>query len=239
MKEKEKAATAAALATAQKAVTDARNREQSAAQSWEKEKERLAVLERDLAAAQKRANPHKDDNLNSDADSPEVDAVTSHLHAQAAAVPHIRSLVGIVLDSISSSSVYARWRDILYLTLRRYALDDHVLSDHADTSMYWYRLDGVVLSWLLGAISVDMMEIIHEPSNTARQAWLAIEEQFLGQRETCILHLEAQFHVFMQGDLNVTNYCCKMKTMADALHDLGHDVSDRQLVLNLLRGLNK
>jgi hypothetical protein len=43
----------------------------------------------------------------------------------------------------------------------------------------------------------------------------------------------------MEGELNITDYCHKMKTMADALQDLGHDVSDRQLMLNILRGLNR
>jgi hypothetical protein len=31
---------------------------------------------------------------------------------------------------------YKRWRDLMLLTLRRYALDDHVLSDVADPSVY-------------------------------------------------------------------------------------------------------
>jgi hypothetical protein len=31
---------------------------------------------------------------------------------------------------------YNRWRDLMLLTLRRYALDDHVLSDVADPSVY-------------------------------------------------------------------------------------------------------
>ena len=43
----------------------------------------------------------------------------------------------------------------------------------------------------------------------------------------------------MQGDLNVNDYCRKMKSMADDLRDLGEPVADRTLVLNILRGLNK
>ena len=33
-------------------------------------------------------------------------------------------------------------------------------------------------------------------------------------------------------------YCQKMKTVADALRDVGHTVPDSQLVLNLLRAVN-
>ena len=37
----------------------------------------------------------------------------------------------------------------------------------------------------------------------------------------------------------MTEYCRKMKAMADSLGDLDCPVSDRNLVLNVLRGLNK
>ena len=41
-----------------------------------------------------------------------------------------------------------------------------------------------------------------------------------------------------QGDLSIHEYCQRMKTVADALSDVGHAVSPSQLVLNLLHGLN-
>jgi hypothetical protein len=49
------------------------------------------------------------------------------LHAQAAGLHNIRSLVSIVLDPASSH--YPCWRRQVLLTLQRYALDDHVLDD--------------------------------------------------------------------------------------------------------------
>jgi hypothetical protein len=71
-----------------------------------------------------------------------------------------------------------------------------------------------------------------------RHLWLAIENQFLGNREQRTLHLDAAFHNFVQGDLTVSEYCRKFKNMADALADLGSPVDDWILVLNILRGLN-
>jgi hypothetical protein len=52
------------------------------------------------------------------------------------------------------------------------------------------------------------------------------------------LHLDAQFHQFSQGDLDVGEYCHQMKGLADSLCDLGEPVADRTLVLNLLCGLS-
>jgi hypothetical protein len=74
--------------------------------------------------------------------------------------------------------------------------------------------------------------------DTARQAWLALEDQFLGNRDARALHLDAQFHLFSQGDLSVGEYCRQMKGLADSLRDLGEPVADRTLVMNLLRGLS-
>jgi len=99
-------------------------------------------------------------------------------------------------------------------------------------------MDSVVLSWLHGTITVELQDIIRDQADTARQAWLALEDQFLGNRDARALHLDAQFHLFSQGDLSVGEYCRQMKGLADSLRDLGEPVADRTLVLNLLRGLS-
>jgi hypothetical protein len=52
----------------------------------------------------------------------------------------------------------------------------------------------------------------------------------------CALHLDAMFRNFIQGDLLVSDYCHKMKSMAGSLVDLGCTVSNRNLVLNVLWG---
>jgi hypothetical protein len=137
------------------------------------------------------------------------------------------------------SSDYKRWRDLVLLMLRRYALDDHVQSDVVDPSVYWARLDNIVMTRILGTLSLKLHEIVRVPMDTARQAWLAIEAQFLDNSKSCVLQLDARFHAFKQGDLNVSNYCRRMKGMADDLRALGETVTDRHLILNLLQGLNK
>jgi hypothetical protein len=146
-------------------------------------------------------------------------------------------VVTIVVEP--SSPDYKRWRDLVLLTLCRYALDDHVLSDVADPSIYWARLDSIVVTCILGTLSLELHEIVREPMETARQAWLAIEAQFLGNSESRVLQLDTRFRAFKQGDLSVRDYCHQMKGMADDLCALGETVTDRHLVLNLLQGLNK
>ena len=85
-----------------------------------------------------------------------TDPMVAQLHLQAAGVQNIRALVSVLLDPASSS--YGRWRDQVLLTLRRYALDDHVLVDSPIEArdVTWLRLDCVALSWIFGTISLDL-----------------------------------------------------------------------------------
>jgi hypothetical protein len=50
----------------------------------------------------------------------------------------------------------------MFLTLHQYALDDYVLSDVADPSTYWARLDNIVVTWILDTLSPKLHEIVWE-----------------------------------------------------------------------------
>jgi hypothetical protein len=67
----------------------------------------------------------------------------------------------------SSSPDYMQWCDLVLLTIHCYALDDHVLSDVTDLSIYWARLDSIVVTWTLGTLSPELHEILREPTETA------------------------------------------------------------------------
>jgi hypothetical protein len=103
-------------------------------------------------------------------------------------------VVTIILEP--SSPHYKRWRDLMLLTLHRYALDDRVLFDIADLSVYWARLDSIVVIWILDTLSPELHEIIREPTETARQAWLVIKAHFLDNSESHVLHLDTRFCTF-------------------------------------------
>ena len=89
-----------------------------------------------------------------------ADPLVTQLHYPAGGVQNIRLLVPVVLEPESPS--YARWRDLVLLTLRRYALDDHVLLDTVGVAQTasWLRLDSIVLSWILETISLDLHDLV-------------------------------------------------------------------------------
>ncbi|XP_066373416.1 uncharacterized protein [Miscanthus floridulus] len=239
------AALARAAAAEEEAAAAARDRDTAVARI----RESLALA----AAARKEADlvsdndEAPDDDDATDAALEASRALQMHeaaallqLHAQAAAVQNVRSLVLVVLDSAGN---YSRWREQFLLAVGKYSLQDHVLRDplavpYAD----WIRMDCVVRSWLYGTIATDLLDIVMARGDhgaTARTTWLAIETQFLGNKETRIILLDAKFRNFKQGDLSITNYCKRLKGMADDLGDLGSPVSDKLLVLTLVSGLNE
>jgi hypothetical protein len=101
-------------------------------------------------------------------------------------------------------------------------------------------MDFVVISWIFNTISGDLLDVIHAPTSVSAQAaWLGLEQQFLNNRKSRAMLLDTEFRTLSQGTLSVDDYCRKMKSMADALADLGEPVQDWTLVLNLLRGLGE
>jgi hypothetical protein len=125
-----------AVAITRKILNEARVRERTVALAWEKEKTIARHLEQQLAAAQGIVLPQDDD------DDRSIDA---------AGLQNIQSVVTIVLEP--SSPDYKRWCDLVLLTLHRYVLDNHVLSDVADPFIYWARLDNIIVTWILDTLS--------------------------------------------------------------------------------------
>jgi hypothetical protein len=109
--------------------------------------------------------PEADDTVSSLDDDTSRDAtLVAYLHGQVVVVQNVRSLVTIIIDPLSTN--YLWWCDMMLPALRRYALDDHVLINKIDDTTYWYHV--IVLTWMLGILSVELQEIVREPSETTR-----------------------------------------------------------------------
>jgi hypothetical protein len=199
---------ASTIAAIQAALAASQERERAASRALEQEHALAATLTAQMATAQRLIIGPPPVDQETPPPTPEAPHASeldadhiAALHAQATGLHNIWSLVSVVLDPASSH--YPRWRGHVLLTLRRHVLDDVA----TPPSWAWSLMDSVVLSWLHGTITVELQDIIRDQADTGRQAWLALEEQFLGNRDARALHLDAQFHLFSQGDLSVDEYC--------------------------------
>lgn len=68
-------------------------------------------------------------------------------------------------------------------------------------------MDSVVLSWILETIVVELQYVIREHGGTARQALVAIEVQFIDNREARALYFDTAFRTFVLGGLLFIEYC--------------------------------
>jgi hypothetical protein len=164
------------------------------------------------------------------------DTIVAGFHLQTVAVLNVCQLVNIILDY--SSTNYASWHSLIEQALQRYALIQHVMNDAPSNDPGWIQMDNIVLNWISNSISSELHQVVRERGYTARYLWLTIENQFLSNYEQHTLHLDAAFHNFVQGDLSVTEYYHKFKSIADGLADLGSPVEDWILILNILQELN-
>jgi hypothetical protein len=155
------------------------------------------------------------------------------VHAAAIAVVNIKVLIPLVLDRAANN--YNRWRSLFLVVLGKYALRDHVLTDvvHADRPT-WVQMDCTTLTWIYGTIHGDLQQSMMLRNPNTRTAWMFLENEFLGQRESRTLLLSAEFRTTKQGASSIHEFCRHLETMAATLSDFGDPISDRTLVLTLL-----
>jgi hypothetical protein len=119
----------------------------------------------------------------------DYESANEAIWAQATAVVNVKGLIPIILDQ--ATNTYTKWRRIFLTVLGKYALTRHMLQDEAFPARpVWTQADCVILTWIYNTVSADLQQSLMLQERTARQAWLFLEDEFLGQRESRALLLE-------------------------------------------------
>jgi hypothetical protein len=152
---------------------------------------------------------------------------------------NIRNHVPINLDLLDSN--YSQWRCLFDSVLGKFGLVSHIrappLINERDAE--WRQVDCCLTNWIYNTVTKGVFDLIYKPKASAFTIWSDIEGLFCDNEMHRAVLLEAEFRSIVQGDLSVTDYCTKLKKLADNLRDVGHPVSEPSQVLNLIRGLNK
>jgi hypothetical protein len=152
---------------------------------------------------------------------------------------NIRNHVPVILDLADSN--YNQWRCLLDSVLGKFGLVGHVRAPPLiiDCDAEWRQINCCLVNWLCTTINKLIFDLIYKPDANAFTIWSTIEGLFRDNELQCAVLLEAEFRNVVQGDLSITDYCSKLKKLADNLRDVGHPVSEPSQVLNLICGLNK
>lgn len=102
----------------------------------------------------------------------------------ALAVNNVKNFIPISLEM--EKGQYSSWAELFKIHCRAYQVIAHIIpplpvpptekdktadQDEARDEALWSRLDAIVLQWIYGTISNDLLHTILEPDSTAQQAW--------------------------------------------------------------------
>ncbi|XP_066163983.1 uncharacterized protein [Oryza sativa Japonica Group] len=161
---------------------------------------------------------------------------TGVIFANPYATVNVKTHVPITLELKNPN--FNKWKTFFTSMCGKFGLLPHIdgtAPSRPDDSA-WAQADCCVRGLLFGFISDSILNIVMEPDQTARDLWLVIDDLFQANKEPHAIYLSHEFHSMTQGDLSIADYRQKVKTAADALRDVGHPVSESQIVLNLLNG---
>ncbi|XP_031123188.1 uncharacterized protein LOC116025912 [Ipomoea triloba] len=169
-------------------------------------------------------------------------------------VSNINSFIKVTLDI--EKDQYITWSELFKIHAKAYKVLDHITppSKEADKSNsspslsspslkdtdleLWSRVDAIVLQWIYGTISEDLLHTIIERDSTAEIAWNRLEDIFSDNKNSRALYLEQEFSaVRMEQFPDASSYCQHLKTLVDQLSNVGAPVSNNRLVLQLVSGL--
>ncbi|XP_066316155.1 uncharacterized protein [Miscanthus floridulus] len=149
---------------------------------------------------------------------------------------NILNRVPIVLDFNEAN--YTAWARSFSTVFGQYGLRDHVDGSAAKGDNDWVQNDCAIVSWFYNRISPKLLSTVSEDADTAYSLWRGIRNLFRDNKDTRAVYLGAEFRNFYQGDLLVLDYCSRMKVMEDRLGGLGAPVNDKDLVYNIVCGIN-
>nr|GLL31546.1 hypothetical protein D5086_0000195000 [Ipomoea trifida] len=164
-------------------------------------------------------------------------------------VSNINTFIKVTLDI--EKGQYITWSKLFKIHAKAYKVLDHIIPPSKEKAKsnsslslkdtdpeLWSRVDAIVLQWIYGTISDDLLNTILERDSTAELAWNRLEDIFSDNKNSRALYLEQEFSaVRMEQFTDASSYCQHLKTLADQLSNVGAPVSNNRLVLQLVSGL--
>jgi len=149
---------------------------------------------------------------------------------------NIQSRVPIVLDLNEAN--YTAWARAFSDVFGQYGLADHVDGSTPQGDDDWVQNDCAIVSWFYNRIASDLLSVVSNDEDTAYSLLRGVRNLFRDNSSTRAVYFGAEFRSLVQGDQSVLDYVTSMKKMADRLAGLGSPVPDKELVHNIVRGLN-
>ncbi|XP_021975430.1 uncharacterized protein LOC110870557 [Helianthus annuus] len=151
----------------------------------------------------------------------------------AATVTNIKALIPVTLDI--ESGHYTTWSELFKIQCKAFKVYDHLQppdvsssekdKEKAAPAESWERLDSIVLQWIYGTISTDLLHTILKPNTTAHKAWAAMANLFQYNRATRTIDLNNKFaNTRLDQFPTMSAYCQAVKVIFYQLTNVGSPV---------------
>ncbi|GJT18513.1 hybrid signal transduction histidine kinase M [Tanacetum coccineum] len=133
---------------------------------------------------------------------------------------------------------YNSWSSFSLIHLGSLGLKSHVETDTASTNPEWCQLDDLIKMWILGSLCDSLQEQVVTTPGNAKALWDRLKELFHDNKDARAINLDNELRSIKIGKMTVNEYCTKIRSMADRLINLGCVVSDKNLVIYTINGLD-
>nr|XP_020154413.1 uncharacterized protein LOC109739766 [Aegilops tauschii subsp. strangulata] len=142
-----------------------------------------------------------------------------------------------------ADSSYYTWKTYFSLMFREYNLIDHV-DGTIDSSLVlefhdWSTIDTTIIRWFFLTISPDLFQTVVQDGDYACAVWTKLKGLFTDNQLQRRVFLHQEFFGVHQDITSIDDYCCRLKTLADELHEIGAKIDDDLLLSTLTAGLNE
>ncbi|PWA87507.1 hypothetical protein CTI12_AA128900 [Artemisia annua] len=132
------------------------------------------------------------------------------------------------------------WSSFFKIHLGSLGLKSHI-EEKASSSVpdhEWCKLDDLIKMWILGSLCDSLQEQVVSTPGFAKDLWDHLESLFHDNKDARAINLDNELRSIKIGNMTINEYCTKIKSMADRLKNLGSPVSEKNLVIYAVNGLD-
>lgn len=161
-------------------------------------------------------------------------------NTKAFGVTNIKSYIPIILDFDKLN--YNSWRELFETHCISFEVMGHLdgrslPKDAGDQA--WKHLDSLVKMWIYSTIKPNILHMVMKRGDTSRQVWEKIDCMFQDNKDARTNVLDAELRTIQLGEMSISDYCHKIKVIADLLANINEPVSQRTLVMSTVNGLTE
>uniref|UniRef100_R7VYZ5 Uncharacterized protein n=1 Tax=Aegilops tauschii TaxID=37682 RepID=R7VYZ5_AEGTA len=141
-----------------------------------------------------------------------------------------------------ADSSYYTWKTYFSLVFGEHHLIDHV-DGTVDSNLVpefhdWSTIDTTIIRCFYLTISPDLFQTVVQDGDDACAVWTKLNGLFTDNQLQRRVFLQQDFFGCHEDNTFVDDYCRRLKTLADELHDIGAKIDDGLFPSTLTAGLN-